>query len=85
MQPNFLAWIMTHLGFHTETSGGYELVRSVIAALLVFGFIMTAVLFLIWGLRKYLGFLQSRVGPNRIGGSWGLAQTALDALKLLTK
>lgn len=74
------------LNVHSEASQGYyELVRCIIVALLIFGFVMTSVLFLILGLRKYLGFLQSRLGPNRIGGPWGLAQTMMDAMKLLTK
>jgi NADH-quinone oxidoreductase subunit H len=31
------------------------------------------------------GDIQSRVGPNRVGGRFGLLQTAADALKLLMK
>ncbi|HET6383480.1 MAG TPA: NADH-quinone oxidoreductase subunit NuoH [Armatimonadota bacterium] len=73
------------LGGPSTSIGLYESVRSLIAAFLIFSFIMTAVLFLILGLRKFLGFLQSRLGPNRVGGPLGLGQTMMDALKLLTK
>jgi NADH-quinone oxidoreductase subunit H len=85
MQPHIIEWAMRAAGFRNETGGVYEALRSILVAFLIFSFIMTAVLFLILGLRKYLGFLQSRVGPNRIGGPLGLGQTAMDALKLMTK
>ncbi|OLO42290.1 NADH-quinone oxidoreductase subunit H [Alkalihalophilus pseudofirmus] len=35
--------------------------------------------------RKVLGFIQLRVGPNRLGGPLGLLQTIADVLKLLLK
>jgi NADH-quinone oxidoreductase subunit H len=39
---------------------------------------------LIYMLRKVLGRLHLRIGPNRVG-PWGLLQTTCDVLKLLTK
>jgi NADH-quinone oxidoreductase subunit H len=39
---------------------------------------------LIYMLRKVLGHLHLRIGPNRIG-PYGLLQTSMDVLKLLTK
>lgn len=47
-------------------------------------FILIAVLYIIWGLRRVMGAIQARIGPNRVGPQ-GLAQTIADALKLLQK
>lgn len=54
-------------------------------AALVLGFIMMTVLILVWLERKISADMQSRVGPNRVGGRFGLMQTMADALKLLLK
>jgi NADH-quinone oxidoreductase subunit H len=53
-------------------------------AVVILGFILFAVLYMIWGLRKVMAFIQARIGPNRIGPH-GIFQTVADALKLLQK
>lgn len=59
-------------------------VNAVLVALIVLGFIMVLVLFLIWFLRKFMGWIQVRLGPMRVGFK-GMFQTPADAVKLLIK
>jgi len=54
------------------------------AAAIILTFILLTVLFLIYALRRVLGFIQSRLGPNRVGPE-GSLQTVADALKLFFK
>ena len=46
--------------------------------------LMGAVAYLTLAERNIIGFMQIRIGPNRVG-PWGLLQPIADALKLLTK
>ncbi len=53
------------------------------AAVLVFGS-LTVIVFLVWLLRKVIGRIQDRLGPNRLG-PWGIFQPVADVVKLFTK
>ena len=61
-------------------------IALVIAAqsLLVIGFVMISLLFLVYGDRKIWAAVQMRRGPNVVG-PWGLLQTVADALKYVVK
>ncbi|MFB3882636.1 MAG: NADH-quinone oxidoreductase subunit NuoH [Armatimonadota bacterium] len=63
----------------------FDAIWMVAMAALVTVVILVSVLFLVWLERKVSGDIQSRVGPNRVGGRFGPLQTAADALKLLMK
>ncbi|WP_028031898.1 NADH-quinone oxidoreductase subunit NuoH [Gemmobacter nectariphilus] len=61
-------------------------IAVIIAAqsLLVIGFAMVALIFLVYGDRKIWAAVQLRRGPNVVG-PWGLLQTFADALKYVLK
>ena len=51
---------------------------------IVVGLVMGIITYLVLAERKILGFIQVRVGPNRVG-PWGLLQPIADVAKLLAK
>jgi NADH-quinone oxidoreductase subunit H len=65
--------------------GTLEALLDLIGIFTVSTFALLIVLFLIWLERKVIARIQDRVGPNRVGGRFGLLQTVADVLKLLTK
>lgn len=57
------------------------LLLAVLFLFVVLGFVTYAIL----SERKVMGLMQMRIGPNQLGGRWGLLQTVADVLKLLLK
>lgn len=68
--------------FFSTTLGIGVLVAA--QCLLVVGFVMISMLFLVYGDRKIWAAVQMRRGPNVVG-PWGLLQTVADALKYVLK
>ena len=54
------------------------------AATVVFGVVMMVVAYTVLAERKLLGYIQGRIGPNRVG-PWGLFQPFADLLKFILK
>lgn len=62
-----------------------EAILDVVGILIVSTFLLLIVIFLIWLERKIIARIQDRIGPNRVGGRFGLLQTVADVIKLLVK
>ncbi len=86
LQPPFSIWDAFRL-FLIKYGISYEVADAltlVVAFTILLVFVLVMVLGLVLLERKFLGWIQIRPGPNRVG-PWGLLQTVADAIKLLLK
>lgn len=64
--------------------GIWPAVWTLLKIVLIVAPLMLGVAYLTWAERKVIGYMQVRIGPNRVG-PWGLIQPIADGLKLLLK
>jgi NADH-quinone oxidoreductase subunit H len=69
---------------HCIFGQAYPLVWTLLKIVLIIAPLMLSVAYLTFWERKVIGWMQVRIGPNRVG-PWGLIQPIADGVKLLMK
>lgn len=77
-------WLITWLTSLGVPLAWADLILLVVQFACIAAIVTLNVIVLIWLERKVSGFIQLRLGPNRLG-PFGIFQTIADAIKLLTK
>ena len=62
----------------------WHVVIMLVKVVAVFAFLMVSVMLTVWLERRVVAFMQTRVGPNRVG-PFGVLQTLADGIKLFFK
>lgn len=81
---NISMYLMNWLKSLGLSLGWAQFIMLIVKFACIAGIIVINILILIWLERKIAGFIQQRLGPNRLG-PFGVFQTVADAIKLLTK
>lgn len=61
-----------------------QLIMVIVQIMAIFAVISLAAIIQVYMERRICGFIQDRLGPNRVG-PWGLLQTVADMIKLMGK
>ncbi len=89
IQPNLITPLVEQLfptAIHVYAALTIEVILKI---MLIVAIVLFAVAYLTYAERKVIGFIQGRIGPNRVGlfgrSLWGLGQPIADAFKLIFK